>query len=542
MQHKPLIFLLLFLSGLHIFAQKRVKGIYDAENHQFIYTDPNILVKPFVNNRAAFMIEGADPFNEKTNKVGYIDTNGKVVIKPLYSNCSSFRGYYALVQDTDRRLAVINKNGEIIIPFARHDISFCKNGLFIVATYNSRLNKGSMCIVNDRNKMVVPPGRYAGYAMPPYPMNPNDIRESTDDVGHREYVWYQVWAMTAQFQNYIGMKKDHKWTVIDRSGKEVIPANFDWIGIFNNGLAPFNINKKYGVVDSTGKQLIPPMYDNLELSGGKFVIAIQNKKWGVLSVTGKILIPFKYDLINQMAGAAFAVSVGYPNGKWGVVNASGNTIIPAENDGVYQFGTGYQVAKDNLRAALFDSTGAQKTDYACRRLATYPVWDMCDQGFTVYNEHKGEFVHYEQIDKLMYYDDNKWGLLDSAGEEVTKPQYDEFRFTENKKIIAVQQNKKWFFINSCGKRLTPDMFDDFEEVDNYFISVKKDGQCGVINRNGKVVIPFKYDAITISTICGPRTMQVFKNGLTGLIDYTGKVIYPCKYTSIHCADGKIVTF
>ena len=119
------------------------------------------------------------------------------------------------------------------------------------------------------------------------------------------------------------------------------------------------------------------MYDNLELSGGKFVIAIQNKKWGVLSVTGKILIPFKYDLINRMDGAAFAVSVGYPNGKWGVVNASGNTIIPAENDGVYQFGSGYQVAEDNRRAALFDSTGRKKTDYACPRTATYPVWDMC---------------------------------------------------------------------------------------------------------------------------------------------------------------------
>ena len=142
----------------------------------------------------------------------------------------------------------------------------------------------------------------------------------------------------------------------------------------------------------------------------------------------------------------------------------------------------------------------------------------------------------------MYYDDNKWGLLDSTGEEVTKPQYDEFRLTENKKIIAVEQNKKWFLISTRGKRVTPDMFDDFEELDNYLILVKNDGKCGVINKDGKVVIPLKYDVITVSTLFGLRTMQVFKNGLTRLIDYSGKVIYPCKYTSIRCADGKIVTF
>jgi hypothetical protein len=379
-------------------------------------------------------------------------------------------------------------------------------------------------------------------------MNPYGIRESTDDYGHKEFIWYGIWATVAQFQHHIGVEKDHKWAVIDRTGKEVIPAKFDWIGIFSNGHAPFSIDKKYGIMDSTGKVFVQPTYDNLELSGSKFAIAIQNKKWGVLTVTGKTIIPFIYDLINPMAGEAFAVCIGDPNGKWGIINASGITIIPVQNREISQFGTGYEVAKDNLRAALFDSTGVQKTDYACGRQATYPMWDMCDQGFTVYNEHKREFVHYEQIDRLihyeqieglMYYDDNKWGLLDSAGEEVTKPQYDRFWYTGHK--IVIQQNKKWSLIDRHGKILTPDMYDDIQQIDSYFFIVKKDGQCGLINSNGKLVIPIKYDEITVSTSCGPRTIQVSKNGVTGLIDYTGKVIYPCKYAAISCVDGKIVT-
>jgi len=541
MRHKPLIFLLFFLSGLQLFGQKRLNGIYDADNHQYIDTDPNIIVKPFVNGRAAFMIKGADPFKENTNKVGFIDTAGKIVVKPLYNNCSSFHGDFALVEDTGRRLAVINRYGKIIIPFAMHGISFCKNGLFIVTTYTSRTGAASMRIVNDRNKMVVPPGRYATYAQPPYPMNPYNVRESTDDVGHKEFTWYQVWGRTAQFQNYIGVEKDHKWAVIDRSGKEVIPAKFDWIGVFSHGRAPFRMDKKYGIIDSTGKVLIPPTYDNLELSGSKFAIAIKNKKWGMLSVTGQTLIPFKYDIISQMAGEEFSVSIGYPDGKWGVVNAAGAAIIPPENYYIYQFGSGYYVEKDNLRAALFDSTGVRRTEYVGGRLPNYPVWDMGDLGFIVYNAHKREYVNYEKIEEgLLYFKDDKWGVLDSAGAEVTGPVYDDFRYTESRKIFALRKNDKWFFIDSRGKPLILDGFDDFQEIGSYITIVKKGGQWGVINKSGKLVIPVKYDSITPNTFCGRRIMQVSKNGLYGLIDYNGKVIYNCKYSVIRCIDGKMV--
>jgi hypothetical protein len=130
--------------------------------------------------------------------------------------------------------------------------------------------------------------------------------------------------------------------------------------------------------------------------------------------------------------------------------------------------------------------------------------------------------------------------LDSAGNEVTRPVFDDIRYIESKKIFAQKQNGKWFFIDRRGRPLILDGFDDFQEIDSYFTVVKRNGQCGMIDKHGKLVIPVKYDSITPNTFCGRRIIQVSKNGLYGLIDYNGKVIYNCKYSAIRCINGKVV--
>lgn len=107
-----LLFLLLVLIELNLFAQKRLNGQYDPLRHQFISKDTAMIVLNFVNGRAPFMIKGKDHFGYKTNRVGFIDTSGNVVIEPLYINCSNFYGDFALAVDTGGRTGVISKAGK----------------------------------------------------------------------------------------------------------------------------------------------------------------------------------------------------------------------------------------------------------------------------------------------------------------------------------------------------------------------------------------------------------------------------------------------
>lgn len=47
------------------------------------------------------------------------------------------------------------------------------------------------------------------------------------------------------------------------NGREVIPAKFDEVDSFNEGLATVKINGKWGFIDPSGKLVIPARYDNV---------------------------------------------------------------------------------------------------------------------------------------------------------------------------------------------------------------------------------------------------------------------------------------
>jgi hypothetical protein len=528
MSKKSILLLILFvLTGLTLFAQKRLNGKYDPVHHGFISNDTGIIIRDFVNGRAPFMIKGKNPFDYKTNRVGFIDTDGKVVIKPLYTNCSNFNGDFALVQDTTARTAMINKVGKIVIPFDRQNISLCENGLLVLATYTKISN---ISILNSQGKTIVPFGRYSQYATPP----PARYFGEGDDVGHREFYWYQFrFDTSVYFKKYIGVKKDGKWAVINEQGKEVIPPKFDWIGIFNKEAAPIMIGKKYGVTDTAGKELVPAVYDNTILTYDNFVIATENKQTGVVSSQNKLLIPFKYDGISQINHNAFLADTGKNyNVRYGVINTNNKIIIPLNNVFIEKFGTGYLVHKGNNYIAVFDSIGTQKTDFVSGYRLTYPVWEMENgKNYIVYNEKKREFIHYEKVVNLMYYRDKKWGLLDSTGYEVTSPKYD-FRNKLFTNGIEVKEKDKWGVISNKGKLLLQQEYDDIERLNDNLLIVKKNNKYGLVSEKFNIISPVKYDRIIIPYSSVNVTIQAMIDQKWACLDLNGKEITPFKYDEI----------
>ncbi|MDO4441411.1 MAG: WG repeat-containing protein [Moraxella sp.] len=52
-----------------------------------------------------------------------------------------------------------------------------------------------------------------------------------------------------------------KYGFIDKTGKAVIPVQYDFAWEFSEGLARVEQNDKYGFIDKTGKAVIPVQYD-----------------------------------------------------------------------------------------------------------------------------------------------------------------------------------------------------------------------------------------------------------------------------------------
>jgi len=532
MKRSVILFLIFVFFGVKLYAQKKIAGSYDMDTHQFIPDDNNILIKEFEGGLAAFMIKGKDPFLYKTNKVGFIDTAGKIVIKPLYTNCSTFNGNFALVQDTLNRKAMINRSGKIMIPFAMQNIIMCENDLFIRSAY---LKAQTISIVDSINHVIVPFEIYSWFATSGPPLYPAGFMEG-DDSGRSDFYWEPYpFRASLLFNKYLGVKKGNKWAVINRMGKEIIPPKFDWIGIFNKGAAPMRIDKKYGITDSTGEEVIPPVYDNIALIRNNFAIAIKDKKSGVLTTTDKLLIPFQYDKISQLTNNTFLVDTG---NFYGVIDEHNKTVIPLTNQSIEKFGSGYLVYKDYKNTAVFDSTGVQKTAYVKGENFTYPVWYMGEaEGCTVYNEKKREFIHYDKMKGLLYYEEGKWGLLDSIGTLVSSPKFDECLYVYGNHI-AVKQNNKWGIINCQGKLLIPYSYDNIEELREQVLLVKKNNKYGILNGALKTIVPLKYDKIELTGYVN-RYGNTSHDGLAvtisekhGYFDLSGKEIVPARFDRV----------
>ncbi len=153
-------------------------------------------------------------------------------------------------------------------------------------------------------------------------------------------------------------------------------------------------------------------------------------------------------------------------------------------------------------------------------------------------------------DYAVIFQDNKWGVIDSSGNIIIDPSYEEMITIPNSKndvflcIYDVNYETgeyKTKVLNSKNEEI----FKQYEQIeaisnkdDNHNIwyednvlKIKKDGKYGIINLNGKELTPCQYDAITaMEGVKG--ILEVSKEAKKGIINNEGKEIVANQYTEI----------
>ncbi len=127
----------------------------------------------------------------------------------------------------------------------------------------------------------------------------------------------------------------------------------------------------------------------------------------------------------------------------------------------------------------------------------------------------------------------EFGYVDTLGNVVVQPQ---FSVAENfvNEVGIVKKEKKWGMVDANGKMLIPCKFDrvDFlKNTDNKIIRISNDSQrYGVIDTLGKVVVDLKYDEIGLFK---EGRLAVKRNGKWGFVDPSGQEIIPCRYSKVN---------
>lgn len=502
---KGLLTILICFCGLIVFGQERINLTIGRYN-QTISTDTNQLIGNTSESLTRFMIKGKDPFDKKLNRVGFIDIDGKVIIKPVYINCSDFHEGYALVENAFGNMGVIDRAGKIVIPLIYRTISRCKNGLFFARDGNYKL-----VLLSLDGRSLLPAGKYQSYATQPPPF----FFPEGDDMPHNEFRWEPIYfAYKVEFTKFIGVLAGKKWAIIDSLGREVVPAKFDDLHVFNNYAAGAKIEGKYGVIDTTGQFVIPPIYDMTRVTGFKNAMVTLNNKVGASSFDNKLIVPVAYNYI-------------------------------------YPFGSGFLVSvQASAGVTLFNNKGQKVAENSDQWRFHHPVLEIRIDGkisFIVYNKANDSYVTYDKVidnepsGVISYQKNGFLGLLSRNGDELTKPVFAEILNTtfNNPNVIKASYLNKWGLIDTLGHTLVPFEYDEIGALnkggsESDILWLKKDEKYHLVTFNNSKLKKSEneYDQIDFEGILFKDytyTIAVSIDKKWGFLDQNANELTPCLY-------------
>ena len=252
-----------------------------------------------------------------SEKYGYQDTTGKVVIPYIYDYADDFASGLARVKK-DGKYGYIDETGKEVIPCIYDDVNDFSEGM-------ARVKKDGKWYYIDTVGEKIGMNRMQ-----------NDFVEGL--------------ARAVRYDSI----HDDKWGYKDEYGNVVIPPIYDRVNDFSEGLASVEKGRKYGYIDKTGKEVIPFIYDSaLDFSEGLASVE-KDGKWGYIDTTGVEVIPFTYDYAGDFSSGLAPVK---KDGKYGFIDKTGKLVIPCEYDNTWSFSEGLVHVEKGGKHGFIDKTG-----------------------------------------------------------------------------------------------------------------------------------------------------------------------------------------
>lgn len=127
------------------------------------------------------------------------------------------------------------------------------------------------------------------------------------------------------------VKSGGKWGMIDKTGAQVLPFEYDFVDEKNIGdLTIVSKGGKKGFTDKTGKIVLPLEYDNIinfSRENTRVVVA-KDKKYGFMNTTTYVVSPLNYEQINICIEGWLLKK----NGKWALADINLKELTPYKYD------------------------------------------------------------------------------------------------------------------------------------------------------------------------------------------------------------------
>lgn len=340
-----------------------------------------------------------------------------------------------------------------------------------------------------------------------------------------------VHVRSQQNERLFPVSKDGQWGFIDRSGKVVIPPQFDDAREFHEGLALVTAGKKKQFIDTSGRVVIDAT---------------------------------KYDVVNDFSEGVAAVNIGQTRianigligqpGKWGYMDKTGKLVIPMEFTHAEDFSEGLAAAGSGDHLGFIDHTG--KLIFEVPLDVTLGFHDgivgVLYRGSVSYFDRAGKKIpvateygpksHSFSEGLVPMQTKGKWGFMNPAGQLVIPATFEDAKdFREGLAPVKVKgelvwcpagaegnrsgSTMRWGYVDKTGKIVITPSFESAEPFSEGLAEVHNCNESFFIDRTGKAVISgFTYAS---SFSGGLARFELLKESqlLSGYVDKAGKIVW-----------------
>lgn len=365
---------------------------------------------------------------------------------------------------------------------------------------------------------------------------------------------------------------------------EFIAPKYEDAGTFNNGLAPVKQNGKWGYIDKTGKTVIPFQYDIAGLFNEGFALVgtlvysepetVYDWETDQTYETGKTMSTYGLGFVDTKGNyTEFTCEDMY---NWETDEMFTGAIQYATTDSMLSnsmvFHNGYITLwrPDEPTSYVYDTTG-NIVDLPADTWLSPWGWQITEGtiilGETAYEGGNQHFMNFqtgqmldlqlpEDDDEGYYYPDlrpfnqglapvcvvrtdyqtweatRQWGLVDKSGKFVIQPAYANFRVADiygdyevfGVTGLAMVENAagRWGAINKSGATVIPFQYDYLYTYAFGLAAFEQDGKWGFLDENAEVAIPAQYQQTTGFSDNGYAV--VYDGTTASLIDSRGQAI------------------
>ncbi len=301
-----------------------------------------------------------------------------------------------------------------------------------------------------------------------------------------------------------------KYSKYSLEGLSKVTYQYDWVGDFNEGLAPVGKDTKIGFIDRMGNEVIPCIFEGVESGEGYYkfsdglALVYNGEKDYYIDKQGKEAFPFKYSY-----GSSFSegLAVVYKGEKYGYIDKHGNEVIPCIFEYAYLFSEGLAPVYKDGKYGFIDTKGNVVIPYEF----DYEIGEFFEpSGF---NEGLAAVCK-----------DGKYGYIDIKGNVVIPFKYDYASdFSESMALVGYNNNLS--FINKEGREVVPcpytNVSSNYESVrvlkGGYFL-VNNGINYGYVGIDGKEITPCIYES---ANVFSDGLAVVQKDGVWGYVDTKG---------------------